>query len=148
VTCRPRPPRGQYGTDPRLADSDGDGLEDGEEANSHGTDPNDRDSDDDGFEDGVEVAAGSDPNDPGSVPAASVPALSEWGIVLRVAGVSADEALAEELLAYARERLAAYKCPRSIDFESELPRPPTGKLYKRLLKDRYWGRGDSKIVEE
>jgi len=51
-------------------------------------------------------------------------------------------------MAYAREHLAAYKCPRSIDFERELPRLPTGKLYKRLLKDRYWGRGDSKIVQE
>ncbi|GIR86715.1 MAG: hypothetical protein CM15mP86_01740 [Gammaproteobacteria bacterium] len=30
------------------------------------------------------------------------------------------------------------KCPKSIDFEEELPRHPTGKLYKRLLKDRYW----------
>jgi len=69
-------------------------------------------------------------------------------IVQPVAGVNADEALAEELIAYARERLATYKCPRSIDFESEFPRLPTGKLYKRLLKDRYWGRGDSKIVQE
>ena len=44
--------------------------------------------------------------------------------------------------------LAAYKCPRSLDFERELPRLPTEKLYKRLLEDRYWGRGDSKIVQE
>ena len=36
--------------------------------------------------------------------------------------------------------------PRSVDFESELPRLPTGKLYKRLLKDRYWGNRDSRIV--
>ena len=36
----------------------------------------------------------------------------------------------------------------SLDFERELPRLPTGKLYKRLLKDRYWGRGGSKIVQE
>jgi long-chain acyl-CoA synthetase len=34
--------------------------------------------------------------------------------------------------------LAAYKVPRSIDFIDELPRLPTGKLYKRLLKDQYW----------
>ena len=59
-------------------------------------------------------------------------------VVQLVAGVEGDEALAEELLAYARERLATYKCPRSIDFEQELPRLPTGKLYKRLLKDEYW----------
>jgi fatty-acyl-CoA synthase len=69
-------------------------------------------------------------------------------VVQPVAGVEGDEALAEELMAWARERLAAYKCPRSIDFERELPRLPTGKLYKRLLKDRYWGRGGSKIVQE
>jgi long-chain acyl-CoA synthetase len=49
---------------------------------------------------------------------------------------------------WARRHLAAYKCPRSVDFERELPRLPTGKLYKRLLKDRYWGRGESKIVQE
>ncbi len=69
-------------------------------------------------------------------------------VVQPVAGVEGDEALAEELLAFARKHLAAYKCPRSIDFERELPRLPTGKLYKRLLKDRYWGRGESKIVQE
>ena len=69
-------------------------------------------------------------------------------IVQPAAGVSADAALAEELIAYARERLAAYKCPRSIDFTEELPRLPSGKLYKRLLKDRYWGRGNSKIVRD
>jgi fatty-acyl-CoA synthase len=69
-------------------------------------------------------------------------------VVQPVAGIEGDEALAEELMAYARERLAAYKCPRSVDFERELPRLPTGKLYKRLLKDRYWGRGDSKIIVE
>ena len=69
-------------------------------------------------------------------------------VVQPVAGVEADLALAEELIAYARQHLAAYKCPRSIDFEIELPRLPTGKLYKRLLKDRYWGRDGSKIVQE
>lgn len=69
-------------------------------------------------------------------------------VVQLAEGVTPDDALAEELIAYARERLAPYKCPRSVDFESELPRLPTGKLYKRLLKDRYWGRGDSKIVQE
>jgi fatty-acyl-CoA synthase len=69
-------------------------------------------------------------------------------IVQPVAGALGDEALAEELMAHARKHLAAYKCPRSIDFQRELPRLPTGKLYKRLLKDRYWGRGDSKIVQE
>ncbi len=51
---------------------------------------------------------------------------------------SAGEALERELIAYCREHLADVKCPRSIDFRVELPRHPTGKLYKRLLKDEYW----------
>ena len=46
--------------------------------------------------------------------------------------------LEAELIAWCRERLAHIKCPRSIDFDAELPRHPTGKLYKRLLRDRYW----------
>ena len=61
-------------------------------------------------------------------------------------GVVPGPELEQEILAFAREHLAAYKCPRSVDFEPELPRLPTGKLYKRLLKDRYWGKGDSRIV--
>ncbi|MCU1396122.1 MAG: AMP-dependent synthetase and ligase [Ilumatobacteraceae bacterium] len=46
--------------------------------------------------------------------------------------------LAAELIAYCKSQLADVKCPRSIDFRPELPRHPTGKLYKRLLKDEYW----------
>ncbi|KPM51932.1 acyl-CoA synthetase [Frankia sp. R43] len=46
--------------------------------------------------------------------------------------------LEAELIAYCRSRLAGFKCPRSIDFERELPRSDTGKLYKRRLRDRYW----------
>ena len=48
------------------------------------------------------------------------------------------EALARQLIAYCRSQLADVKCPRSIDFRAELPRHPTGKLYKRHLKDEYW----------
>ena len=58
----------------------------------------------------------------------------------------AGPALAEELLAFCRQHLSAIKCPRSIDFEAELPRHPTGKLYKRLLRDRYWQGRESRIV--
>ena len=47
-------------------------------------------------------------------------------------------ALATELMAYCRSQLTDIKCPRSVDFRDELPRHPTGKLYKRLLKDEYW----------
>ena len=50
----------------------------------------------------------------------------------------ATAALAADLMAYCREHLAHLKCPRGVDFREELPRHPTGKLYKRLLKDEYW----------
>jgi fatty-acyl-CoA synthase len=55
-------------------------------------------------------------------------------VVQRADGVT-DEDLAEELMVYCRERLSAFKCPRSVVFLDELPRLPTGKLAKRLLPD-------------
>jgi long-chain acyl-CoA synthetase len=50
----------------------------------------------------------------------------------------AGPALEAELIDFVRGRLSHVKCPRRIDFLAELPRHDTGKLYKRLLKDRYW----------
>jgi acyl-CoA synthetase (AMP-forming)/AMP-acid ligase II len=49
------------------------------------------------------------------------------------------------LILHCREHLADIKCPRSVDFRAELPRHPTGKLYKRLLKDEYWAGHASRI---
>jgi long-chain acyl-CoA synthetase len=74
----------------------------------------------------------------------------DWGehvkAVVEVApGVVPGAALAEELLAFCKERLAAFKCPRSIDFIGELPRDPNGKLYKRKLRDPYWAGRDRAI---
>lgn len=45
---------------------------------------------------------------------------------------------AAELMAFCREHLSPVKCPRSVDFDPALPRLDNGKLYKRLIKDRYW----------
>lgn len=57
-------------------------------------------------------------------------------------GFAASGDLESEILDFARERLARYKVPRTIDFEDTLPRESTGKLYIRRLRDRYWkGRG-------
>ena len=53
-------------------------------------------------------------------------------------GAAAGEALETELIVFCKDALASFKCPRSIDFEPELPRHPTGKLYKRPLRDRHW----------
>ncbi|RLT92988.1 AMP-binding protein [Ketobacter sp.] len=67
----------------------------------------------------------------------------EFGEEVKAVVQPSDMALAgaeleQELLDFCRSKLSPIKCPRSIDFEAELPRHPTGKLYKRLLKDRYW----------
>jgi long-chain acyl-CoA synthetase len=59
-------------------------------------------------------------------------------IVQLVPGREGTPELADELIAFARERLTHYKCPKSVDFDPQLPRLPTGKLYKRVLRDRYW----------
>jgi long-chain acyl-CoA synthetase len=58
-------------------------------------------------------------------------------VVQPAAGVEPSDELAEELRRYAREHLAGFKVPRVVDFRSELPRLPTGKLYKRFLRDQY-----------
>jgi long-chain acyl-CoA synthetase len=60
--------------------------------------------------------------------------------------VPAGPETVDELLAFCGQHLSRQKVPRSIDFEDELPRLPTGKLYKRLLRDRYWGNKTSRIV--
>jgi long-chain acyl-CoA synthetase len=50
----------------------------------------------------------------------------------------AGKALEAELIVFCRKHLSPIKCPKSIDFEAELPRTPTGKLVKRHLRDKYW----------
>ena len=67
-------------------------------------------------------------------------------VVQPMPGIEPCAALAEELILFCGQSLSRQKVPRSIDFEDELPRLPTGKLYKRLLRDRYWGNKNSRIV--
>ena len=67
----------------------------------------------------------------------------EWGESVKAAvelrpGFEPSPELEAEILAFGREQLAGYKVPRSIDFEPELPRHPTGKLFVRQLRERYW----------
>ncbi len=59
------------------------------------------------------------------------------GIVQTVDQADATDAFADELLAWLRDRLSHYKCPRSISFEAQLPRTDTGKLYKQELIKKY-----------
>jgi len=74
----------------------------------------------------------------------------EWGESVKGAVELADgyppsPHLEADILSFAREHLAGYKVPRSIDFEETLPRYPTGKLYTRLLRDKYWQGTDRAI---
>jgi len=74
----------------------------------------------------------------------------EWGeevraVVQLAAGVEPTEALKDELVQLTREHLAHYKCPRAVDFDAELPRHETGKIYRRLVRDRYWADREKKI---
>ncbi len=67
-------------------------------------------------------------------------------VVQPINWADANDALAEDVIAFCKQHLSPVKCPKSVDFEKELPRHATGKLYKRLLRDRYWGKKDSKII--
>jgi long-chain acyl-CoA synthetase len=67
-------------------------------------------------------------------------------VVQPMPGIAPGPDLADELISFCSQSLSRQKVPRSIDFEAELPRLPTGKLYKRLLRDRYWGNKNSRIV--
>jgi long-chain acyl-CoA synthetase len=67
----------------------------------------------------------------------------DWGeevkaVVEPIDGVDGGPELEGEILAWCKDRLAKYKTPRSIDFTTEMPRDPNGKLYKRKLRDPYW----------
>jgi long-chain acyl-CoA synthetase len=63
-----------------------------------------------------------------------------------VPGIEPSPEVAAELIAFCGQHLARQKVPRSIDFQAALPRLPTGKLYKRILRDRYWQGRASRIV--
>ena len=67
-------------------------------------------------------------------------------VVQPAAGVEPGPEFEAELLEYCRDGLAHYKCPRSVDFEAELPRGDNGKLYKRVLRDRYWEGHDTRLL--
>ena len=67
-------------------------------------------------------------------------------VVQLVDGVDGDPDLEIALIAFCRAHLAHFKCPRSVDFVEELPRLPTGKLYKGVLREQYWASHDTRIV--
>jgi long-chain acyl-CoA synthetase len=67
----------------------------------------------------------------------------DWGeevkaVIEPAEGLEGTDELANEILAFCRDKLAKFKTPKSIDFTNEMPRDPNGKLYKRKLRDPYW----------
>jgi acyl-coenzyme A synthetase/AMP-(fatty) acid ligase len=67
-------------------------------------------------------------------------------VVQLAPGVAPSPELADELIAWVRGRIAHYKAPRSIDFVDDLPRLENGKIYKRMLRERYWAGRGSRLV--
>jgi long-chain acyl-CoA synthetase len=67
-------------------------------------------------------------------------------VVVPVPGVEGGPALEDELIQFCRGHIAHYKCPRTVDFVDRLPRTETGKMQKRLLRDRYWQGHTSRLV--
>jgi long-chain acyl-CoA synthetase len=86
----------------------------------------------------VDVAVFGVPNDDFGEEVKAVVQPAQWGDV--------EQGLGAELMEFCRSHLAGYKCPRSIDFQPELPRDPNGKLYKRRLRDRYWAGHSSRLL--
>jgi long-chain acyl-CoA synthetase len=74
----------------------------------------------------------------------------DWGeeikaVVQPADGIAPDDALRDEIFAFCEDRLAKFKRPKTIDFIVEMPRDPSGKLYKRKLRDPYWEGRDRAI---
>jgi acyl-CoA synthetase (AMP-forming)/AMP-acid ligase II len=72
---------------------------------------------------------------------------AKWGeavkaVVVLKTGASATQ---EEVIAFAKERIAGYKCPKTVDFVEALPRNPSGKLLKRELREPYWQGYDRRV---
>ncbi len=67
-------------------------------------------------------------------------------VVQPVPGVTAGPELEAELIGFCQQHLAKLKCPKSIDFTDQLPRLPTGKLYKKALREKYWAGKTTRIV--
>jgi len=74
----------------------------------------------------------------------------EWGeevksVVMLKPGVAPDQAIVDDLIAFVREYLPAFKSPRTIDFTDDLPRLPSGKIQRRLVREPYWAGRDRQI---
>ncbi len=62
-----------------------------------------------------------------------------------VVDAEGQDASADDILAFAREQLAGFKVPKSVDFIDEIPRNPTGKMLKKELREPFWEGRDRKV---
>jgi long-chain acyl-CoA synthetase len=74
----------------------------------------------------------------------------DWGeqvkaVVQLVPAALPTDRIAQDLRAFCEERIARYKVPRTFDFTEALPRDPSGKLYKRTLRDPYWAGRERRV---
>ena len=69
----------------------------------------------------------------------------KWGESVKAVVSLEGEVTEAEIIAYARERLAAYKCPKTVDVVDELPRNPTGKILKKDLRQPHWEKAGRKV---
>jgi acyl-CoA synthetase (AMP-forming)/AMP-acid ligase II len=70
----------------------------------------------------------------------------KWGEVVKAVVSLEGEASEQDLIAFCREHLAAYKCPKTVDIKDELPRNPTGKILKKDLRKPFWEGRDRATV--
>jgi long-chain acyl-CoA synthetase len=70
-----------------------------------------------------------------------------WGEAVKAVVVlkPGAQAAPDDIISFARERIAGYKCPKSVDFIAALPRNPTGKILKRELRAPYWAGRDRQV---
>jgi long-chain acyl-CoA synthetase len=75
---------------------------------------------------------------------------AEWGeevksVVQLKSDIAASAELAEQLIAFTRQHVASYKCPKTVDFVDDLPRLPTGKIQRRIVREPYWAGHEKSI---
>ena len=75
---------------------------------------------------------------------------TEWGeevksVVQLKTEITASAELAEQIIAFTRQHVANYKCPKTVDFVDDLPRLPTGKIQRRIVREPYWAGHEKSI---
>lgn len=60
-------------------------------------------------------------------------------------GVTASKRPGDELIEFTRQHVVHYECPKSVDFVTDLPRLPTGKIQRRIVREPYWAEHEKSI---